>query len=147
MSEFPYGRSGGETNRWGDITLLVTKNIKDVNATKIHELVHRFLIPKLQTFPKLRQFSAVLKNQGYLRSYTLRYLEEALAETVAQLTVNGFNWRNFIVGVKFPVGVAGESCYVTNAAMATEAAGILLGPINVSGIVFNVYYERSRPTK
>lgn len=143
-SQFPNSPSGGLTNQWGDITLLVTKNIKDVNATKVHELVHRFLIPKLQTFPKLRQFSAVLKNQGYLRSYILRYLEEALAETVAQLAVNGLKWRNFMAGIKFPVGMAGESCYVTTAAMATEARGILLGPINVGGMIFNVYYEASR---
>lgn len=147
LSEFPRGPSGGSTNRWGDISLLVTKNIKDVNAVKVHELVHRFLTPKLQILPKIRQFRAVLKNQGYLRSNLLRYLEEALAETVAQLTVNGLNWRNFIAGVKFPVGEAGEACYVTNPAMIMEAKGILLGPINVGGIIFNVYYEHSKPKK
>lgn len=102
VSDFPGGKSAGMTSQWGDIVLLVANNIDDVNAVKMHELVHRFLIPKLQMFPKLRQFSAVLKNQGYLRSNILRYLEEALAETVAQLTVYGVNWRNFMVGVRFP---------------------------------------------
>ncbi len=144
LSDFPHGPSGGSTDRWGDITLLVTKNIKDVNAVKVHELVHRFLIPKLQIFPKLRQFSAVLKNQGYLRSNILRYLEEALAETFAQLKVNGINWRNFMAGVRFPVGMAGESCYVTNAAMATEAEGILIRSITVGGMIFNVYYKPAK---
>ncbi len=139
-SDFPAGRSAGMTNQWGDIQLLVARNIDDVNATRIHELVHRFLVPKLQVFPKFRQFSAVLKNQSYLRSNILRYLEEALAETVAQLTVYGVNWRNFMVGVRFPVGQAGESCYVTKAALATEAGGVLLGPINIGGMIFRVYY-------
>lgn len=146
-SQFPFGKSAGLTKEWGDIELLVTKNIDDVNATVVHEIVHQVLTPKLQVFPKIRQFRAVLKNQGYLRSYLLRYLEEALAETISQLYIKGINWRNFLAGVRFPVGQAGESCYVTNAAMATEAKGILLGPINVGGMIFNVYYNDAKQKK
>ncbi len=143
-ADFPQGPVTGMTNQWGEVTLFVTKNIKDVKATRAHEIVHKFLTPKLQMFPKIRQFRAVIKNQGYLRSYLLRYLEEALAETFAQLTVNGINYRNFMAGIRFPVGQAGEGCYVTSAALKIEAKGIFLGPISVGGMIFNVYFEYSK---
>jgi hypothetical protein len=139
-SPFPAGKSAGFTNQWGDITLLVSKVASEAQAAKIHELVHRFLVPKLQAFPQLRQSMAVLKSNSYLKSYILRYLEEALAETVAKLSVNGVSWQNFLLGLKFPLGNNGSVAYVTKAAIKSEAAGILLGPINVTGMWFNVYY-------
>lgn len=136
-SPFPAGKSGGVTNQWGDVTVMVSKVTNEAAAALIHEKVHRFFTAKLQMFPKLRQFRAVLKTNSYLKSYILRYLEEALAETIAQVRVNG--WENLIVGLKFPL----KEGYVTVAKMGTEALGILLGPINVSGMVFNVYYAYS----
>jgi hypothetical protein len=136
----PFGASGGVTNQWGDISLIVSKVASDAQRTKIHELVHRFFVPKLQLFPKLRQGMAVLKGNSYLKSYILRYLEEALAETVAQMRVFGINWQNFLVGIKFPFGNNGGMMYVSGAAMRTEALGVLLGPINLGGMIYNVYY-------
>ena len=70
----------------------------------------------------------------------LHYLEEALAETVAQLSINGIKWRNYLAGVKFPFGNDGSVVYVTRNAIKIEANGVLLGPINVSGMIYNVYY-------
>lgn len=58
-----------------------------------------------------------------------------LAQTFARVRTN--NWRRIFEGVKFPVGDEG---YVTVAKMGVEATGILLGPVNVSGMIFNVYF-------
>lgn len=134
------GKSGGITNQWGDVYLVLSKVASEAKAAKIHELVHRFLTPKLQVFPRLRQNMTILKSNSYMKSYILRYLEEALAETVAQMATRGVNWRSLLVGLKFPFGTNGGTMYVTKAAMKTEAMGVLLGPINVGGMVFNVYY-------
>ena len=112
---------------------------EEIELTKFHEDFHRFLTPKLQTFTWLRQARTVLKTNGYLKSYLLRYVEEALAETFAQVRAN--NWRRIFEGVKFPIGDEG---YVKVSKMGIEAAGILLGPVNVSGMWFNVYFTYSK---
>lgn len=128
---------GGSTNRWGDTNLFFGKKAtpKDIELVKFHEDFHSFLTPKLQTFTWLRQARAVLKTNSYLKSYLLRYVEEMLAQTFARVRTN--NWRRIFEGVKFPVGDEG---YVTVAKMGVEATGILLGPVNVSGMIFNVYF-------
>lgn len=51
---------------------------KEVEVAAYHEAVHRFLTPKLQIF---REFRVYVEQSGYSKSYVLRYLEEALAET------------------------------------------------------------------
>ena len=111
---------------------------KSIETAKFHEEVHRLLTPKLQAFKWLRQARTVLKINGYLKSYLLRYIEEALAQTVAQVRGNG--WKTFFEGIKFPVGNEG---YVTVAKMGVEAKGILLGPINVGGMICRVYFSDS----
>ncbi len=133
----PGEMAGGSTSAYGDIFITYAKNakIEDINVAFFHERVHRFLIPRLQVFKFLRQTFAILKNNSYLKSYILRYLEEALAETVGQIKGNG--WRNFFVGVRFPINKG----YVTFAKMGTEVTGTFLGPINVGGITYNVYYN------
>ena len=65
---------------------------------RAHEVVHRFLTPR---FGLLRAFRVRLSMSGYLRSALLQYLEEALAETVAQLRVNGT--AGALQGLRFPV--------------------------------------------
>lgn len=98
-----------------------------------HETVHRFLTPKLQIF---REFRIYLKQSGYMRSYILRYLEEALAETYAHLRTNGFSKEYVLKGLAFPIGDYYE---IRVSLLGREAKGILLGPINVGGMVYNVY--------
>ena len=49
---------------------------------RVHEKVHSFLSPKPQG---LREMRVVLSADGCVRPYILRYLEEALAEPVAQV--------------------------------------------------------------
>jgi hypothetical protein len=122
----PFGTSGGITDQWGNTTLILSKIAKEAEVAKIHEAVHRFLTPKLQLLPKLRQFRAVLRQNGYLRSYILRYLEEALAETIAQLKVNGINWRNLLSGIKFPLKEAPGGPYVSIQKIGVEAKGFCL---------------------
>ena len=138
---FPTEKVPGSTNQWGDTILQIGKKSlpEEIELTKFHEDFHSFLSPKLQTFTWLRQARAVLKTNSYLKSHLLRYIEEMLAETFAQVRAN--NWRRIFEGVKFPVG---EEGYVTVAKMGVEATGILLGPINVSGMVFNVYFTYSK---
>jgi len=74
---------------------------------------------------------------GYLRSAFLQYLEEAIAETVAQLRANGFS--GFLEGVKFPVA----NGYVTISDMACEGAAI--GTISAGTQYFTVQFIPSGP--
>ena len=130
----------GRTDQWGNSTIYPGRNssLKDIEIAKFHEEFHRFLSPKLQIFRQLRQIRAVIRMNSYLKSYLLRYLEEALAETTAQIRVRGFKWKNILEGVKFPVG---EESYVTISKMGIEAEGVLLGPVNVGGMIFNAYFS------
>lgn len=64
----------------------------------LHEKVHQFLVPKMYI---LREYRAGNRAGCYVRSSLWRYIEEALAETIAQLGVVGF--RKMFVGMRFPV--------------------------------------------
>jgi hypothetical protein len=130
-------KAGGSTSAFGDIHIIYAKTatFSELKIAVFHERVHQFLTPRLQVFKFLRQTSAILKKNSYFQSYILRYMEEALAETFAQVAVNG--WRTFFIGIKFPVAEG----YVSLAKIGVEAKGILLGPINVGGMTFNVYYN------
>lgn len=122
----------GSTNQWGDIKYSTAGTAADQKLALLHERVHQILTPKFQY---LRQIRVKLAMEGYNKSYLLRYLEEALAEAVGQLGANGF--RQAFQGVTFPVA----NGYVTVGKMASEAAGILLGPINVGGEVYRAWFK------
>jgi hypothetical protein len=73
---------------------------------------------------------------AYEKSAFLRYLEEALAESYAQLRVNGI--KGLPAGIRFPIA----NGYVTLRAVTTEAAmGTAFGTIVVGGITYLVYLE------
>jgi len=97
--------------------------------------VHSFLTPKRYF---LRNVRVQLSVNGYEKSALLRYLEEALAETVAQFWVRGLNGVS--IGIKFPV----KNGYVSRAAMGEEVNGVLLGPVNVAGMTLRAYVETGR---
>lgn len=59
---------------------------KSIKLAKIHEKVYSVLTPKLQI---LREIRVVPRYNSYIKSNIFRYLEEVLAETVAQVGVNG----------------------------------------------------------
>ena len=96
--------------------------------------VHRFLTPR---FGVLRTVRVQLAMSGYLRSAFLQYLEEAIAETVAQLRVNGF--RGLLDGVKFPVA----NGYVTITDLVSEGATI--GTLSAGTQFFSVQFIPSGP--
>jgi hypothetical protein len=89
---------------------------------------------------KCREMRADLGMAGYERSALLRYLEEALAESYAQLRVHGV--RGLPAGIRFPVA----NGYVTLSAVLKEAAVAAgLGTIAVAGIIYAVNFEPRRP--
>jgi hypothetical protein len=134
------GKPAGEgaTTVYGDIIYSSRGSVDTQRLVRVHEKVHSFLTPKLQV---MREVRVLLSSNGYLKSYLLRYLEEALAETVAQVTVNG--WREAVVGITFPV----KNGYVTVAGMNSEVAGIILGPVNVGGMVYKAVFNYTAPTR
>lgn len=46
--------------------------------------------------------------------------------------------KNIIAGFKFPLA---DNYQITFTTLRHEAAGILLGPVVVGGIMYNVFYE------
>ena len=134
----------GGTNITGDIRVgrlgSGPQAIDAVRKAVYHEKVHQLLTPKLQIFREIRIYAA---QSGYRRSYILRYLEEAIAETVAQLRTGGVSAESVLNGLKFPIG---KNYNISLATLGTEARGIIFGPITVGGIVYNVCYELVRGT-
>jgi hypothetical protein len=79
----------------------------------------------------MRQLRAQLRASGYTRSALLRYIEEAMAESYAQLRVRGL--QEILVGIRFPV----QDGYVSVSQIATE--GTAIGNITISGGIFTVW--------
>lgn len=117
----------GETDWWGNISVIRNQSLADQRVTMYHEWVHRVLSPR---FGPLRKLRAQLRASGYWRSALLRYLEEAMAESYAQLRAYGLG--DMLTGLSFPI--AGG--YVTVSQLVTE--GVAIGNILVGGAVFHV---------
>lgn len=127
----------GETNADGDIRYSTAGTDADRALALYHEKVHSFLTPKLQAF---RTYRVNQRMNGYEKSQLLKYLEEALAESYAQLRVNGI--KGLPAGIKFPV--ANGSYKLTVSGILKEGAiagGIFVGSITVGGLVMYVYLE------
>jgi hypothetical protein len=122
----------GSTSAWGEVRLSPNGTTTDQALVRAHELVHRFLTPR---FGILRQFRVELSMAGYLRSMLLQYIEEMLAETIAQLKVNGFD--GLIDGLKFPV----EKGYMSVSALATE--GQAIGTVSIGAQLFSIVFFAS----
>jgi hypothetical protein len=133
----------GSTSFWGNITVSTRGSATDRALVLLHEKVHQFLMPKLYF---LREYRASTRASSYMRSSLWRYIEEALAETIAQVGVNGI--RNFFVGVKFPVGSGymyltrggGYSAHFGGAGAIPEGAALLYNGV-VTGIAFDLWFE------
>jgi len=119
----------GVTTAFGDMTVSTAGTATEQQLARIHEIVHSFLSPR---FILLRNFRAQLKAQSISRSALLTYLEEALAETIAQLRVNGLD--GLLTGFKFPIA----NGYVSVQQLAVEGAAI--GTITVGTHRFTVYF-------
>jgi hypothetical protein len=117
----------GRTDKFGDVVYSTSGSATDVELVKYHELVHSFLSPRLDV---LRTFRANLRMSAYQNSHLLRYIEEALAETYAQLRVNGL--RGLPDGLIFPVA----NGYVTVSRVIGEA---FIGTIVIGSITVGVH--------
>ena len=85
------------TSWWGDIEFSTLGSETDRELVLHHEQVHQLLVPKLYF---LRNIRVEMRVGSYAGSSLFRYLEETLAETVAQVRVNG--WRELFSSVRFP---------------------------------------------
>lgn len=117
----------GETDWWGNISVIRNQSLSEQRATLYHEWVHRVLSPR---FGPLRRLRAQLRASGYWRSALLRYLEEAMAECYGQLRAYGLG--DMLTGFSFPI----RGGYVTVSQLVTE--GIAIGNIVVGGAIFHV---------
>jgi hypothetical protein len=88
----------GATSFWGDIKVSTAGSANDRAVVLLHERVHQVLAPK---FFKLRQFRVENRVSSYFKTSLYRYIEEAVAESIAQIGVNGFS--KLFVGLWFPV--------------------------------------------
>lgn len=131
-STLPAGE--GSTSWFGEVRLSPLGSATEQALVRAHELVHQFLTPR---FGILRTFRVRLRAAGYTRSMLLQYLEEALAETIAQLRVNGF--IGLLQGVRFPV----SNGYVTISALQTE--GAVIGTITAGTQFFFVQFFPAAP--
>lgn len=137
----------GATKIWGDATIghnyypnVMSKDEAYLKmlTTLYHERVHMAIAPKFYLLRELRVF---MRQSAYSKSYILRYLEEALAETIGLLRARGMSREYIIQGFKFPLGNTYE---ITFSLLRHEAAGMLLGPITVGGIMYSVWYGVQR---
>ncbi len=122
----------GITDMFGDITIEAKLTTAKQLEVLWHERVHQILTPRLYFLRNIRIKVAI---EGYNRSYLLRYLEEALAESYAQLRARGV--PGLISGIKFPV----KNGYVTIGSMVRETRGILLGSVLVGATSYSVIYS------
>jgi len=128
------------TNPLGDIRVgtgarFGNSSKEELLAAIYHEKVHQFMTPKLYLFRNLRIY---MKQSAYRKSFILRYLEEALAETIGLLRAHGMNGPNILKGLKFPIENTGYQ--ITFSALGHEAKGILLGPVVAGGMIYNVFH-------
>jgi hypothetical protein len=129
-SSLPPG--AGETDKFGNITYSTAGTAEEQALALNHEKVHAFLSPKLKLF---RNFRAEYSMSAYQRSAFLRYVEEALAESYAQLKVNGV--KGLPSGITFPI----RNGYVTLSAVVKEGA---IGTVTVGGVTYYVSLKLSR---
>jgi hypothetical protein len=121
----------GATDAYGNIKVSPHGTPKEQKLALRHEQVHSALSPKLLL---LRDFRAKVAMSAYNKSQLMRYLEEALAETIAQLRVNGVNVKSVLEGIQFPI----RNGYVTLGGVAREAGYVFLGTLALGGTVYGV---------
>jgi hypothetical protein len=117
----------GATTAFGDVTYSTAGTATEQQLARVHELVHSFLSPRLGI---LRTFRARLAMSSYMRSAILQYLEEALAESVAQLAAHGI--IGLLQGIRFPIA----NGYITLQQLLSE--GTEIGTILVGTQRFSV---------
>lgn len=127
------GAGSGGTNKYGDYSYSTQGTLADQELARYHEMVHSILSPRLDILRKQR---ADLRMAGYQRSQFLRYLEEAMAETYAQLRVNGF--KGMPTGIKFPIVNAATYNVTVTGVLKEAALGAGVATIVVGGLYYAV---------
>lgn len=108
--------------------------LEAVRETVFHERVHQRISQFFSLFGKRGQY---LAKGAYRRSVILRYLEEAAAEAVGKSQTHGTR-EAVLMAIRFPI----EGPYaITLVKMGLEARGVLLGPVIVGGVTYNVYLD------
>jgi hypothetical protein len=128
----------GETSWFGEVRYSPHGTVAEQVIARIHELGHRFLTPR---FIALRTLRVQLRASGYLKSALLRYLEEAMTETVAQVWRLGLSKSTLFQGVTFPV----REGYVTINSVMGE--GAVIGRITAGTRFFIVQFTPAPPKK
>jgi hypothetical protein len=138
----------GMTTFWGDITVSTAGSADEQALVLLHEKVHQFLSPK---FFKLRQFRVRNRVSSYFGSSLYRYIEEALAETIAQIGVNGLS--KFFLGLRFPVD--NGYVFITHGggfSPAMAGRGIfpegvtLFASGSIQGFAYKIWFKAGFPT-
>jgi hypothetical protein len=146
--------------QFGDIRIFRALTTDERAAIRFHEQVHQWLVPKLYPLRRLRVY---LAQESYNRSYVLRYLEEALAETYSKVRMAGLNPDAIMEGIRFPVqngyirlenpaaqaaveaaGWAAQKA-AAKSLILEEVKGALLGPILVSSSMWLAYFSMEMP--
>jgi RHS repeat-associated protein len=127
--ELPSGN--GFTDKFGNMTLSKLGSAVDRAQVRIHEGVHSFLSPSPSSI--LADLRANLRMSVHHRSQFIRYTEEAIAETAAQLGTRSMTGMSFgqavRAGLRFPL----EGDYrLTLQGVGAEAAG---GAVLIGGTV------------
>lgn len=125
-ASMPAGEGG--TDKYGNILISPHGTAQDRALAHAHESVHSFFSPKAMN--RLREVRADIGMAAYEKSALCKYIEEALAESYAQVKVIGI--RALPDGVTFPI----RNGYVTLGRVATEAA---IGTIVYGGVLYAVY--------
>ena len=107
---------------------------QDVRGAVYHEQVHQWITAG---FSLLGRPGLYLRWNAYKRSFILRYLEEAAAETRSQVLMRGIGSGNRITAYKFPFDTRYE---ITLTQIRAEANAILLGPVTVGGTAYQAYF-------
>jgi hypothetical protein len=128
MTGDPSLRAGeGWTDKFGNVTYSTAGSATDQALVKHHELVHSFLSPKLNV---LRNLRADFGHFAYNHSHLIRYVEEALAETYAQLRVHGL--KGLPEGIMFPIA----NGYVSVSRVLGEG---LIGTFTVGSAAYGIH--------
>jgi hypothetical protein len=132
----------GWTTSWGDIVVSSRGSAKTRQIVMIHERIHQLLTPKL--YP-LRNFRIANRNASYRYSSLSRYLEEALAESYAQLKMNGIS--DGVAAIRFPVQRnyvyllrrGGYHPKMAGQGIIPELLGLTVGAIKIDGVWHDIF--------
>ena len=134
----------GTTNPWGDIKISKSATQLERDVALLHEKVHRFIAPK---FYPLRRFRVENNTGSYFNSSLYRYIEEALAQTIALVGKVGL--QKVFEGIGFPVNNGyvylmrggGYGAAIKGRGLVPEFAS-LIGTGAVQGFAYELWFAR-----